>query len=165
MGAFLLLGSNQGDRLEILQQAGRLINEQIGRMVLRSSVYVTKAWGQTNQPDFLNQVLQIETTLSAFVILNEIQTIEKQLGRKRMEKWGPRLIDIDLLYYDDLVIESDDLIVPHPQIPFRRFTLEPLVEIAPNFIHPISLKTQIQLLDECPDLLNVDKLSGVGFPG
>ncbi|MEQ9375821.1 MAG: 2-amino-4-hydroxy-6-hydroxymethyldihydropteridine diphosphokinase [Imperialibacter sp.] len=159
MGIFLLLGSNQGDRLATLLEAGRMINERIGQMVRSSSIYATQAWGQTDQADFLNQVIEIESGVRAEEVLNQALEIEKHLGRKRIEKWGPRVIDIDILYVNDDVINTNTLVVPHPQIPFRRFTLAPLAEIAPDFIHPTLGKNQTQLLSECPDTLEVTKLS------
>jgi 2-amino-4-hydroxy-6-hydroxymethyldihydropteridine diphosphokinase len=159
MGIFLLLGSNQGDRLATLLEAGRMINERIGQMVRSSSIYTTQAWGQTDQADFLNQVIEIESGLTAEDVLNHALKIEKHLGRKRIEKWGPRVIDIDILYVNDDVIKTNTLVVPHPQIPFRRFTLAPLAEIAPEFVHPALGKNQAQLLGECADTLEVTKLS------
>ena len=158
MGIFLLLGSNQGDRQAILFEAGRMINERIGHLVRSSSVYATKAWGITQQPDFLNQVIQVSTTLSPGEVLMATQEIERMLGRKKAEKWGPRVIDIDLLYYNEQVIDTEGLTVPHPQIQNRRFTLAPLAEIAPQLIHPLTGKTQHQLLQECPDPLGVTKV-------
>ncbi|WP_339815255.1 2-amino-4-hydroxy-6-hydroxymethyldihydropteridine diphosphokinase [uncultured Imperialibacter sp.] len=159
MGIFLLLGSNQGDRLATLSEAGRMINERIGQMVRSSSIYATQAWGQTEQADFLNQVIEIESGLRAEEVLHQALEIEKHLGRQRIEKWGPRVIDIDILYVGNEVIKTDNLVVPHPQIPFRRFTLVPLAEIAPNFFHPTLGKNQMQLLNECSDALEVRKLS------
>ncbi|WOK04965.1 2-amino-4-hydroxy-6-hydroxymethyldihydropteridine diphosphokinase [Imperialibacter roseus] len=159
MGIFLLLGSNQGDRLATLLEAGRMINERIGQMVRSSSIYATQAWGQTEQADFLNQVIEIESSLRAEEVLHQALEIEKHLGRQRIEKWGPRVIDIDILYVGNEVIKTDNLVVPHPQIPFRRFTLAPLTEIAPEFIHPTLGKNQAQLLSECADPLEVTKLS------
>ncbi|MEQ9100250.1 MAG: 2-amino-4-hydroxy-6-hydroxymethyldihydropteridine diphosphokinase [Imperialibacter sp.] len=159
MGIFLLLGSNQGDRLATLLEAGRMINERIGQMVRSSSIYTTQAWGQTDQADFLNQVIEIESGLTAKEALNHALKIENHLGRRRVEKWGPRVIDIDILYVGDEIIKTDELVVPHPQIQFRRFTLAPLAEVAPNFIHPVLGKSQKQLLSECVDTLDVIRIS------
>lgn len=158
MGIFLLLGSNQGDRQAILSEAGRMINERIGHLVRTSSIYATKAWGITQQPDFLNQVVEVATTLSPKEVLSATQEIELLLGRQKAEKWGPRIIDIDLLYYNEQVINAGGLTVPHPQIQNRRFTLAPLAEMAPQFVHPVTGKTQQQLLQECPDPLSVTKV-------
>lgn len=135
-----------------------MVNERIGHLVRTSSVYTTKAWGITRQPDFLNQVVEVATTLSPEQVLLATQEIELLLGRQKTEKWGPRIIDIDLLYYNEQVINTDGLTVPHPQIQNRRFTLAPLAEIAPQFTHPVIGKTQLQLLQECPDPLGVTKV-------
>lgn len=158
MEVFLLFGSNQGDRLANLQYASRQVNERIGQLVLKSSVYSTSAWGNTQQADFLNQVQKVLTTYTPQEILSTIQSIEKGMGRQRTRKWGARIIDIDILYFDDSVVSSPNLTIPHPQIAFRRFTLAPLVEIAPLLVHPVLRKTQAQLLEECADQLAVTKI-------
>ncbi len=124
-----------------------------------SSVYSTAPWGNTNQNDFLNQVVQVETKMSPTIVLETLQTIEKKMGRARKSKWGPRIIDIDLLYYNDQIINDSGLKVPHPEIPNRRFTLVPLCEIASEFIHPVRQKTQLQLLQDCQDDLKVIKIT------
>ncbi len=162
MEVFLLFGSNQGDRLANLQYASRQVNERIGKLVLKSSIYSTSAWGNTEQADFLNQVVKVSTTYTPQEILGTIQSIETELGRRRTEKWGARIIDIDILYFEELVLNSPSLTLPHPQIAFRRFTLVPLVEIAPHLTHPVSRKTQTQLLEECTDLLAVNKIDNSG---
>jgi 2-amino-4-hydroxy-6-hydroxymethyldihydropteridine diphosphokinase len=151
---FLLLGSNLGDRLANLDEAKR----QLGNVVASSSVYETAAWGNTNQGSFLNQVVQIDSKLSPENLLKRIQDIETSMGRKRLEKWGPRLIDIDILFYGNQIINSDNLIVPHPEIQNRRFALTPLAEIAPSFLHPVLKKTISTLLKECKDPLPVTRL-------
>jgi len=161
MGIFLLLGSNQGDRLAVLKEAGGMINERIGLMVQASSIYSTQAWGEVTSDEFLNQVVEVETKLTPHEVLSQALAIEAALGRRRMEKWGPRTIDIDLLYFGDTVIASKNLTVPHPQIQFRRFTLVPLAEIAPGFVHPVLGKTQQELLQACPDTLRVDRLTPI----
>jgi len=158
MEVFLLFGSNQGDRQANLQYASRQVNERIGKLVLKSSIYSTSAWGNTKQADFLNQVVKVLTAYTPQEILSTIQSIEKELGRQRTEKWGARIIDIDILYFGDLVVSSPNLTLPHPQIAFRRFTLVPLVEIAPLLDHPVLRKTQTQLLEECADQLAVTKI-------
>jgi len=156
-GIFLLLGSNQGDSFFVLQQAAREISQKIGTVVNSSANYKTKAWGIENQPDFLNQVLEVESDLSPEEILAKILLIEKSLGRIREIRWSSRIIDIDLLYYGTEVISQPDLTVPHPEIQNRNFTLIPMCEIAPNFIHPILGKTQRELLDITSDTLAVEK--------
>ncbi len=121
-----------------------------------SEIYETAAWGKEDQEAFLNQVIEVETGKSPQRVLFIVNMIEKEMGRERFEKWGSRLIDIDILYFGDIVFEEDNLLIPHPEIQNRRFTLAPLVEIAPQFLHPKLEKTQAQLLAECPDALAVE---------
>lgn len=158
-GIFLLLGSNQGEAEKNLLNARLMLKERVGNIVQASSVYRTAAWGNTNQPDFFNQVLEITTTFAPEVLLQHILEIEKQLGRVRKERWGPRIIDIDILLYHDVVINTTSLTIPHPGIPDRRFTLVPLDEIASELVHPALNKTIHTLLDECPDQSAVIKAS------
>ncbi len=153
---FLLLGGNVGEREWMLQQAEKLIGQQVGRLIKKSNRYATKAWGNTEQPDFLNQVLLIGTRLSAQEVLEKVLAIEQQLGRRRHEKWSPRTIDIDILFYEHEVVESEGLTLPHPHLHERRFTLIPLAEITPLFQHPVMKKTMLELLDECGDGLEVN---------
>ncbi|MEM7108682.1 MAG: 2-amino-4-hydroxy-6-hydroxymethyldihydropteridine diphosphokinase [Bacteroidota bacterium] len=158
-GIFVLLGSNMGDKEQNLTQAKIYILDQIGKVMTESSIYQTAAWGKEDQPVFYNQVLQIQTGLSALELLYALLKIEKLMGRKRIEKWGERIIDLDLLYYHNEVIETKDLKVPHPGIPERKFTLIPLVEIAAEFLHPSLGRSQQELLNLCGDQLNVLKLN------
>jgi len=153
-GIFLLLGTNLGDRLSNLEEA----ITRIGSVTRRSSVYETGAWGKTEQPEFLNQVIEIKSDLDPRELLQKILDIEIAMGRVRVEKWGTRLIDIDILFYRNEIIDEAELIIPHPQIQNRRFTLEPLNELAPDLEHPILKKTIRQLLDECNDPLPVKRL-------
>lgn len=157
-GKYLLLGSNLGDKKSNLEVACEYLSK-LGRITMMSSIYVTPPWGKTDQPEFYNQVLSINTTLSAQDLLAEIMNIEKLMGRVRHEKWGERLIDIDILYYEDLIIENEDLIVPHPGIPDRKFTLIPLVELAPDFINPVTNKSNKLMLDELHDQSVITKLT------
>jgi 2-amino-4-hydroxy-6-hydroxymethyldihydropteridine diphosphokinase len=160
---FLLLGGNLGDREKTILEAKNAISLQIGNIEKQSSIYQTAAWGVENQPSFLNQVIQISTSLSAQEILTQIEDIEKKLGRKRYQKWYARTIDVDILYYENQVFDEEEntttkqknLKVPHPFLHQRRFTLVPLVEITPNFLHPIFEKTNSELLEECLDKLPV----------
>ena len=157
-GIFLLLGSNLGDRKQSLARANELIRSYIGQIETSSALHVSSAWGLSDQPDFLNQVLFVKTALEPEAVLIKIQKIEHQLGRERYQKWGPRIIDIDILYFGERVVETLDLIIPHPGIPERRFTLKPLKEIAPDFIHPVLKKSISELLDLCNDSLGVQLL-------
>jgi 2-amino-4-hydroxy-6-hydroxymethyldihydropteridine diphosphokinase len=155
---FLLLGSNLGDRKLYLQQAIMHIAYDIAPTLKISSVYETQSWGKTDEPDYLNMVIELETELSADVILEKVLAIELVMGRKREEKWGSRIIDIDILYYNSEVIDKPGLVIPHPELHKRRFTLEPLAEIAPDFFHPVLNKTSLQLKNELKDSLIVKKL-------
>lgn len=156
---YLLLGSNEGNRLQWMQNALEQIGKHCGPVILTSSVYQTSAWGLETQPDFLNVVLLIHTALTPSGLLSATQYIEASMGRQRDVKWGQRTLDIDILYYGHQVVSLPDLQIPHPYIPTRRFTLIPLSEIAPTFTHPTLQKTSIQLLDECSDTLEVQKFS------
>lgn len=155
---FLLLGSNLGDRKLFLQQAILHIAYDIAPTQKISSVYETQSWGKTDEPDYLNMVVELKTELSAQAILTKILAIEQVMGRVREEKWGSRIIDIDILYYNDAIINEPGLHIPHPQLHNRRFTLEPLAEIAPDFIHPVLKKNNLWLKNELKDSLIVKKL-------
>lgn len=154
-GVYILSGSNLGDRMANLAHALQAIEKQAGTLISQSQLYETAAWGLEEQPSFLNQVIEIQTALSPETLLSCLLGIEKQMGRERKQKWGERLIDLDILYYGDLVTESSLLQIPHPHIAERRFTLVPLCELAPLLPHPLLGKTQLQLLKECPDPLEV----------
>ncbi|HEY0245379.1 MAG TPA: 2-amino-4-hydroxy-6-hydroxymethyldihydropteridine diphosphokinase [Mucilaginibacter sp.] len=155
---FLLLGSNLGDRNQFLQQAIQHLQIEIGPVMQTSAVYETQSWGKTDSPDYLNQVIQLQTELSAQQVLQKILNIELVIGRVRDEKWGPRTIDIDILFYNSLLVNEPDLQIPHPELHKRRFTLAPLAEIAPDFIHPVFNKSILQLKNELKDSLIVKKL-------
>jgi len=155
-GIFLLLGSNLGDRQENIAEAQRRIG-LLGRLRTSPS-YMTGAWGNKLQPDFINKVIEIETKLPPEELLKNILAIETAMGRVRTEKWGPRVIDIDILFYDSQIVNTPDLTIPHPQIQFRKFALEPLNDIAGTFIHPVLKKTIEELLRECTDPLEVTRL-------
>jgi len=157
--AYLLTGSNLGDRELYLATARTLINEQCGVIVTASSLYETAAWGKTDQPSFLNQALELETALNARQLIRRILKTEKIMGRIRNEKYGPRLIDIDILLFNNEKHNYQFLKVPHPEMQNRRFALLPLAEIAPGIIHPVLNKTIHELLQECKDELPVKKYS------
>lgn len=152
---FLLLGGNLGDRVSNLRHCNTLIEELLGPIVENSSIYETEPWGKSDQPSFLNQALQIETSLPPMELLSACLTIEKKMGRSRDEKWGARVIDIDIIYFDNQILNSIDLILPHPRMAERKFVLTPLAEINPSFVHPVLLKTNEELLKECKDQLSV----------
>ncbi|MBC5992481.1 2-amino-4-hydroxy-6-hydroxymethyldihydropteridine diphosphokinase [Pontibacter cellulosilyticus] len=152
---YLLLGGNLGDRLSYLRQARESITQRVGSIMHTSKVYETAAWGKTDQPTFLNQVLEVNTLLSPEQVLQSINAIEHELGRIRQEHWGARVIDIDILFYDNLVQQTQRLTIPHPQLHLRRFTLLPLAEIAPDLAHPVFGQNIKQLLAQCPDKLEV----------
>ena len=158
INVFLLLGSNLGDRQLFLKQAINVI-ENIAEIVQISSVYETEAWGVEGQPNYLNQVLLVKTDLLPRAMLKKLLDLEKALGRKRTEKWGSRTIDIDILFFGEMIINDDpNLIIPHPRLHERRFTLEPLGELDNQFVHPVLKKTILQLKNELTDSLIVKKL-------
>ncbi|MEM1323132.1 MAG: 2-amino-4-hydroxy-6-hydroxymethyldihydropteridine diphosphokinase [Bacteroidota bacterium] len=152
---YLHLGSNQGDRQQQLEGAQALIEASIGRIGQCSAIYETAAWGITDQEDFLNMALVVESALPPEAVMQAILAIEEQMGRKRVEKWGPRVIDIDILFYDQLLINQPNLTIPHPHLQDRAFVLVPLLEIAADFYHPILQKTIEELYIECRDSLDV----------
>ena len=154
----LLIGGNLGDREENLLKAIALINEQCGPLIRASSVYETEAWGKTDQPSFLNQALEISTSLNARQLMRKILKIEKEMGRIRQEKLGPRIIDIDILLFGNEIHDLRFLKIPHPEMQNRRFVLVPLAEINSSLLHPVLKKTIAELLEECPDNLQVSKV-------
>lgn len=153
---YLLLGTNMGDRVSLLLRALHEIAREIGRISHISAVYETAAWGNEQQPKFLNQVAIVATSLLPLDLLERINEIEKNLGRQRAAKWGPRPIDIDILCYGNQIIDEPTLQVPHPHLPDRRFALVPLQEVAPLFVHPQSGKSISELLNETTDHLPVN---------
>lgn len=148
---YLGLGSNLGNREENLQTAQLFITEKFGTIISLSSVYETAAWGFTEQNAFLNQVICIETKFSPIQVLLIILEIEKSMGRIREQKWGTRIIDIDILYYANKIVLLPDLEIPHPFIQERRFVLVPLCEIDGEFVHPKFKQTNDELLRKCQD--------------
>ncbi len=157
--AYLLIGGNLGNRKENFSRAVSLINEQCGSLTKSSSVYETEAWGITDQPSFLNQALEIVTELNARQLMRKILKIEKIMGRVRKEKLGPRIIDIDILLFENEIHDLRFLKIPHPKLQNRRFVLVPLAEINSGLQHPVLRKTIAQLLEECPDNLEVKKIA------
>lgn len=153
--AILLLGCNVGNCENTFNEALQLFEKKCGQLVKQSSLYKTAPWGFTEQSDFLNQVVIIETDLSPSELHLKTSNIETALGRLRKMVNGPRTIDIDILFYNDLEVITNDLIIPHPRLHLRKFTLIPLNELIPDYKHPILNKTIAQLLEECSDNLDV----------
>ena len=151
---YLGLGTNLGDRKQNISKAIEAISLKMS-ISKQSSLYETTAWGYTDQPNFLNQVIQVDTNLSPLRLLNFLKKTEVELGRVENFRYGPRLIDIDILFYDDLIKTTSRLQIPHPMIPERVFVLVPLNEIAPGFVHPVLKKTIAELLAELPNKTGV----------
>jgi 2-amino-4-hydroxy-6-hydroxymethyldihydropteridine diphosphokinase len=158
--AYLSLGSNEGNRKQWLNRALTLLAERCGTIQQQSPIYETAAWGITDQAAFLNMVVHVHTSLTPNELLKQILSIEIELGRQREVKWGPRTLDIDILLFNDAVIDTPELRVPHPFLQERRFTLVPLAAIAANIIHPVFHKTIRELLVDCPDALEVTVYQG-----
>lgn len=154
---FLSLGGNLGNTREIFEGAYPLIEKNIGKISVYSSIYQTQAWGPIPQDDFLNQVVVVYTAHTAQVCLTELLEIEQFFGRERKERWGPRTLDLDILFYGDEIIAEADLSIPHPRIAERKFILTPLAEIAPLFEDPASRKSMIALLAACVDESEVNR--------
>lgn len=154
-GVFLLLGTNLGGREVNLRTALASIEKKVGEIEKTSSIYETSAWGIEAQPDFLNQAIQVNTALDPDALLRAILEIEKEMGRERVVKWGTRLIDIDILFYHDEVINTPGLAIPHPEFKKRKFALAPMTEIASDETFPASNETIAILNDTCKDNLPV----------
>jgi len=155
---FILLGGNLEDKSKIFEETRKLIGERIGLLTKQSSVYVTEPWGFDSEL-FWNQALIVKTTLNPREILLQTQLIEKLMGRvKNSDLYEARVIDIDLLFYNDLVLNTPDLILPHPKMGDRKFVLIPVNEIAPNKCHPVSGMKVKEMLRLCSDQLNVERI-------
>jgi len=155
---YILLGGNLGDKSKIFQATQKLIEERIGRITKRSSVYATEPWGFESEL-FWNLAIIVETRLTPVEILKQTQAIEISMGRlKHTEQYEARAMDIDLLFYDDLQLNTSDLTLPHPKMGVRKFVLVPLNEIAPDKRHPTSGMTVKEMLICCPDRLNVERI-------
>lgn len=156
--AFLLTGGNTGDRQQFLARALKALEVECGQIIAVSALFETEAWGLNDQPSFLNQAVELQTALSPQALLERILDIEIQLGRVRDQKYGPRTIDIDIIFYGQEIINEPGLVIPHLHLPDRRFALECLNDIAPEFEHPVLHKSVRTLLEECADSLTVNKL-------
>jgi 2-amino-4-hydroxy-6-hydroxymethyldihydropteridine diphosphokinase len=154
---YLLIGGNMGDRMANLAKAIQLIEKEIGKLVEMSSIYETAAWGFSTQPDFLNQALMLHTQLDATTTMQKLLDIESSMGRIRSISMGPRIIDLDVIYFNNEIISSQLITIPHPKLASRRFVLMPLVEIAPDYIHPVLNRSNKALLHTCSDQLAVYK--------
>jgi len=157
---YLLLGGNIGDKERIFSETRIRLKNQVGEISLLSAVYETEPWGFESSDLFWNQALEIQTSLSPEEVLYQTKLIEHELGRIRKEnQYSSRLIDIDILFYGDQHIQQENLIIPHPRIQERKFALIPLCEIVPDLVHPVLQKSIMQLLGECTDPLNVEKVT------
>jgi 2-amino-4-hydroxy-6-hydroxymethyldihydropteridine diphosphokinase len=155
---YILLGSNMGNSKAQLLLAAEKIEEKIGEIIKASSLYSTEAWGKKEQPNFINQVLIVKTSLEASNLIKIVLAIEEGMGRKRTTKNAPRIIDIDILFFNNEIINTQNLVVPHPEIHNRRFVLVPLVELSPFYMHPSIKKSMSELLLTTKDNLNVQKI-------
>jgi 2-amino-4-hydroxy-6-hydroxymethyldihydropteridine diphosphokinase len=154
---FLQLGSNLGEREQLISSAITNISTQIGTIISQSKIYESTPWRVDGQENYLNQIIEIKTELPADKVLELVLSIENDLGRVRLEKWGERLIDIDIIFFNDEIIETSDLCIPHKHMHERNFVLEPLNEIASTFIHPRYNKTVAELLKDSKDTERVEE--------
>lgn len=148
---YLSLGSNLGDREKFLNEACVAIDSDAGNVMARSMIYETLAWGKTDQPNFLNQVIEIKSNYKPESLFHILQQIERRFGRKRTVLWGPRTLDIDILFYGNEIIRSKSLVIPHPEVVNRIFVLMPMNDIAPNYFHPSENQSIAKLLQNIPN--------------
>ena len=156
--AYLSLGSNLGNRFEMISKAISLLNSLAGKVETVSSFFESAPWGNTDQPGFINTALLLNTKFSAEELMTIILSIEKGLGRERNKKWEPRTIDIDIIYFNHEIVTTENLTIPHPYMHQRKFVLMPMVEIAFDLIHPVFEKNSYELLNQCNDTLAVEKI-------
>lgn len=155
--AILLLGTNEGNRAQQLRLAQGSLSEEHGSVTALSAMYHTEAWGLEGLPAHLNQALAFETELTPQQLLTAIQQIENELGRVRQQRWGVRAMDIDIIFYDDKILATQNLVIPHALVAERRFALVPLAEIVPEYIHPLKQLSVSELLEICTDKLAVER--------
>lgn len=155
---FLSLGSNLGDKSLNIFKSLAFLEKKVGAIVQKSALYETQPWGLQTQPNFYNMVIEVTSTLTPMAVLDQILAIEKEMGRIREVRWAKRLIDIDILYDDKLIINEASIKIPHPEIAYRKFVLIPLLEIAPDFVHPVLKLSTQELLQQCTDPLEVIKV-------
>ncbi len=152
------LGSNKEDRLAILRNAKSMLLNKL-RIINEGDIFVTSAWGIVDQPDFYNQLILMESELNPYELVRFTQKVELDLGRVRGKKWGPRIIDIDIIYYDNKVIYSPELCIPHKHMNERKFILEPLLELDKTWVHPVEKMGIVALLERCKDKGKVKRLN------
>lgn len=157
---YLHLGSNRGDRVINIENAYALIQNHIGEILTKSHFYETEPWGEKEQDAFINSAIKVNTTLSPFNLLKKIGEVEKKLGREKTIKWGPRKIDIDIIFYDDIVLLSSDLTIPHVHYMDRLFVLRPLLDIAPAYNVPLLLVPLSTIANNCKDTGQIHQLKG-----
>ena len=145
--AYLSIGSNLGDRINYLKKALEKLKQNNIQIIKSSNIIETEPYGYKEQGKFLNMAVEIDSELEPFELMKLISKIESELGRIRTKRWGPRVIDIDIIFYDYLIINEPDLKIPHPDMQNRFFVLKPLQEIAPDFVHPVLKKTITELLE------------------
>lgn len=155
---YLSIGSNMGNKKDYISKATQALNQRVGKVISVSKYYETAAWGNTAQEDFLNIALGLTSTLSPQEVLDVVLDIEKTMGRERAEKWAARTIDIDILLYDNLILNTETLTIPHPHLHERNFVLVPLMEIAPEVIHPILNEPIDEIYMACLDECDVTML-------
>ncbi|HLN72004.1 MAG: 2-amino-4-hydroxy-6-hydroxymethyldihydropteridine diphosphokinase [Methylococcaceae bacterium] len=156
---YLLLGGNIGDKQQVFAQATSSLGERVGKITGRSAIYETEPWGFESNDLFWNQVLELEVDIPARKVLEMTMDIEHQMGRiRKINQYDSRVIDIDILFYDDKIIEMPELVIPHPRIQERKFVLVPLDELVPDMIHPVLHKSIHQLLEACKDELRVERV-------
>jgi len=157
---YILLGGNLGDKQKVFSEARRMLSQQVGTITNQSALYETEPWGFVSDDIFWNQVIELSTAFSPEEVLVQTQQIEQALGRiRKANQYDSRIIDIDILFHGDQIIQTENLVIPHPRIQERKFVLLPLCEIAPELIHPVFHKSIWQLVNECADPLKVEKVT------